>query len=40
MPGRQPGLGEQQVVVQDDLDTEKFYREFIELMTRPTPGAK
>src|ERR1700720_568614 len=40
MPGSQPGLGEQQVVVQDDLDKEKFYREFIEIMTRPTPGAK
>lgn len=38
--GRQPGLGEVQAEVQDDLDKEKFYREFVELMTRPTPGAK
>jgi inosine-uridine nucleoside N-ribohydrolase len=40
MPGSQPGLGEQQVMVQDDLDKEKFYREFVELMTHPAPGAK
>jgi purine nucleosidase len=38
--GRQPGLGEIQAEVQDDLDKPKFYREFVELMTRPTPGAK
>jgi purine nucleosidase len=38
--GSQPGLGEQQVVVQENVDKEKFYKEFIELMTRPTPGAK
>ena len=36
----QQGLGEQQVVVQEDLDKEKFYSEFVELMARPTPGAK
>src|SRR5579872_6059707 len=40
VPGSQPGLGEQQVVIQEDLDKEKFYSEFVELMTRPTPGAK
>jgi len=36
--GRQPGQGEIQVEVQDDLDKSKFYRAFVELMTRPTPG--
>jgi purine nucleosidase len=36
--GRQPGLGEVAAEVQDDLDKPKFYREFVELMTRPTPG--
>src|ERR1700722_14752060 len=34
-----PHLGEREVEVQDDLDQEKFYREFVELMIRPTPGA-
>ncbi len=38
--GSQPGLGEQLVVVQENLDKEKFYKEFVELMARPTPGAK
>jgi len=28
------------VEVQDDLDKAKFYREFVELMTRPTPTAQ
>jgi hypothetical protein len=28
------------VVVQTDLNAEKFYGMFIELMKRPTPGAK
>ena len=37
--GRQPGLGEIEGEVQDDLDKEKFYREFVELMARPTPRA-
>lgn len=36
-PGNNPGLGEQPVTVNVDLDSAKFYREFIELMTRPTP---
>ena len=38
--GRRPGLAEVQADVQDDLEKEKFYKEFVELMTRPTPGAK
>ena len=39
-PGSQPGLGEIEVQVQDDLDKAKFYKEYVELMTRVTPGAK
>jgi len=39
-PGLQPGLGEVLVEVQDDLDKQKFYREYVELLSRPTPGAK
>jgi purine nucleosidase len=39
-PGSQPGAGEILVEVQDDLDKEKFYKEYAELLTRPTPGAK
>ena len=35
--GNQPGRGESLVEVQVDLDREKFYREFVDLMTRPTP---
>ncbi|HTZ31133.1 MAG TPA: nucleoside hydrolase [Methylomirabilota bacterium] len=35
-----PDMGELQADVQDDLDQQKFYKEYIELMTRPTPGAK
>ncbi len=38
-PGQQPGMGEQLVEVQQDLDKEKFYKEYVELLTRPTPGA-
>src|SRR6516164_2478497 len=38
--GNQPGLGEVLVEVQDDLDKQRFYKEFVELLTRPTPGAK
>ena len=38
--GNQPGLGEVLVEVQDDLDKVRFYKEFVELSTRPTPGAK
>src|SRR5258708_4147236 len=39
-PGQQPGLGEAQVEVQKDLDKEKFYALFAELLTRPTPAAR
>ena len=39
VPGQQPGLGEQLVEVQEDLDLAKFYREFVALMTAETPGA-
>jgi len=35
-----PGMGEILADVQDDLDKEKFYKEYIDLMTRPTPDAK
>ncbi len=38
--GNPPGMGEQLVNVQVELDTAKFYRMFIDLMRRPTPGAK
>ena len=38
-PGQQPGMGESLVEVQQDLDKEKFYKEFVELMSRPTPSA-
>ena len=37
--GRQPGMGESLVEVQQDLDKEKFYKEYVELLSRPTPGA-
>jgi purine nucleosidase len=36
-PGQQPGMGEQLVEVQKDLDKEKFYKEYVELLSRPTP---
>jgi inosine-uridine nucleoside N-ribohydrolase len=39
-PGNQPGLGEILVEVQDDFDKAKFYKEYVELLMRPTPGAK
>ncbi|HXJ12482.1 MAG TPA: nucleoside hydrolase [Candidatus Limnocylindrales bacterium] len=38
--GLQPGMGEVLVEVQDDLNKEKFYKEYVELLSRPTPGAK
>jgi purine nucleosidase len=38
--GNQPGLGEVLAEVQDDLNKEKFYKEYVELLSRPTPGAK
>jgi inosine-uridine nucleoside N-ribohydrolase len=39
-PGHQPGLGEPLVEVQKDLDKEKFYKFYVDLLTRPTPGAR
>jgi inosine-uridine nucleoside N-ribohydrolase len=39
-PGQQPGMGEILVEVQHDLDKAKFYRKFVELLSRPTPAAK
>jgi purine nucleosidase len=33
-----PHLGEREVEIQDDLDQTKFYSEFVDLMTRPTPA--
>src|SRR5271157_2718046 len=36
-PGHQPGMGEVLVEVQKDLDKEKFYKEYVDLLTRPTP---
>jgi purine nucleosidase len=39
-PGMQPGLGEVLVDVQDELDKPRFYKEYIELLSRPTPNAK
>jgi inosine-uridine nucleoside N-ribohydrolase len=39
-PGRQPGMGESLVEVQADLDKEKFYKEYVELLSRPTPQAR
>ncbi|HZV90099.1 MAG TPA: nucleoside hydrolase [Candidatus Binatus sp.] len=38
-PGQQPGMGEVLVDVQKDLDKEKFYKEYVDLLTRPTPSA-
>jgi inosine-uridine nucleoside N-ribohydrolase len=37
--GSQPGLGEQLVHVQQELNLEKFNKMFIDLMTHTTPGA-
>ncbi len=34
-----PHLGEQQVEIQDSVDKQKFYDEFVALLTRPTPSA-
>lgn len=36
-PGQNPGMGEILVEVQKDLDKEKFYKEYVELLSRPTP---
>ncbi|HEV2178239.1 MAG TPA: nucleoside hydrolase [Terriglobia bacterium] len=40
VPGTNPGLGEQLVHVQRDLDTQRLYRLFVRLMTGPTPDAR
>jgi len=34
-----PHMGEREVEIQDDLDKAKFYKEFVDLLTRPTPAA-
>lgn len=39
-PGSQPGLGEQLVHVQEDLDKEKFDQMFIHLMSQPAAGVR
>ena len=39
-PGNQPGMGESLVEVQQNLNKEKFYKEFVDLLTRPTPQAQ
>lgn len=36
-PGQQPGMGEQLVEVQKELNKDKFYKEYVELLARPTP---
>jgi len=36
-PGNQPGRGEALVEVQVDLDKPKFYKEYVDLLSRPTP---
>jgi len=38
-PGHQPDMGEVLVEVQKDLDKEKFYKEYVGLLARPTPHA-
>lgn len=39
LPGNQPGTGEALVDVQGDLDKDKFYKEYVDLLSRPTPPA-
>ncbi len=39
-PGMQPDMGEALVEVQDDLDKQKFYKDYVDLISRPTPNAK
>jgi purine nucleosidase len=38
-PGQQPGMGEALVEAQQDLDRQKFYEEYVDLLSRPTPNA-
>jgi purine nucleosidase len=40
VPGTQPGLGENLVNIPQELDLAKFDKMFIDMMSRPTPGAK
>jgi purine nucleosidase len=37
--GNQPGLGEQLVNIPEELNTEKFYKMFVDLMALPSSGA-
>lgn len=39
-PGMNPGLGEQLVHVQQNLNADRLYKLFVRLMTSPTPGAR
>jgi inosine-uridine nucleoside N-ribohydrolase len=39
-PGNQPDMGESLVDVQFDLDKTKFYKEYVDLLTRPTPYSR
>jgi inosine-uridine nucleoside N-ribohydrolase len=36
-PAQHPDMGESLVEVQQDLDKQKFYKEYVDLLTRPTP---
>ncbi len=38
-PQENPGIGERLVTINTNLDTARFYEDFIRLMTAPTPGA-
>lgn len=38
-PGSQPGLGEQLVTINEDVDLERFAARFVGLMQRPIPGS-
>lgn len=40
LPGRQPGMSEQLVNVQMDVDTSRLNQLFMDLMMRPTPAAQ
>ena len=37
LPGTEPGLGEQKVIVNEDLDLNRFNRLMVELLSAPTP---
>jgi purine nucleosidase len=39
VPGKQPEMGEALVEAQKELDKEKFYKFYVDLLTRPTPPA-